>query len=46
MARVAAARPSRAWALWVSAGFVALFLWSWQGTRVDLASLLGGEGLR
>ena len=46
MARVAAARPSRVWALWVSAGFVALLLWSWQGTHVDLASLFGGEGLR
>ncbi len=46
MARVAAARPSRAWALWVSAGFAALLLWSWQGTRVDLASLFGGDGLR
>jgi phosphonate transport system permease protein len=46
MARVAAARPSRAWALWVSAGFAALLLWSWQGTRVDRASLFGGEGLR
>ena len=46
MARVAPARPSRGWALWVSAGFVALLFWSWQGTRVDLASLFGGEGLR
>ncbi len=46
MARVAAARPSRAWALWVSAGFAALLLWSWQGARVDLASLFGGDGLR
>ena len=46
MARVAAGRPSRGWALWVGAGFVALLLWSWQGTRVDLASLFSGEGLR
>ena len=46
MARVAAARPNRAWALWVSAGFAALLVWSWHGTRVDLASLFGGEGMR
>lgn len=46
MARIAAARPSRAWALWAGAGGAALLIWSWHGTRVDLASLLGGEGLR
>ncbi|MBI2162063.1 MAG: phosphonate ABC transporter, permease protein PhnE [Candidatus Rokubacteria bacterium] len=46
MARLPAARPSRAWALWVGAGFAALLLWSWQGTGVDLASLFGREGLR
>ena len=45
MARVAAARPGRAWALWVSAGFAALLVWSWHGTRVDLVGLFGGEGL-
>ncbi len=45
MAGVAAARPSRAWALWAGAAAAALFVWSWHGTRVDLASLLGGEGL-
>ncbi len=46
MARIAAARPSRAWALSAGAGGAALLVWSWHGTRVDLASLLGGEGLR
>lgn len=46
MTRVATARPRPTWALWVSVGFAALFVWSWQGTRVDLASLIGGEGLR
>ena len=45
MARAAAVRPGRAWGLWVSAGFAVLLTWSWQGTRVDLASLLGREGL-
>ena len=46
MARIATARPGRAWALWVSAGFAALLLWSWRGTGVDLGSLFGREGLR
>ena len=45
MARVAPARPSSAWALWVSTGFAALLVWSWRGTQVDLASLFGSEGL-
>ena len=45
MARVATP-PSRTWALWTAAGFAVLLIWSWQGTRVDLPSLLGGEGLR
>ncbi len=45
-ARAAAVRPSPTWALWVGAGFVALLVWSWHGTRVDLGTLLGGEGLR
>ena len=30
----------------ITAGFVALVLWSASGTQVDLASLLGGEGRR
>ena len=46
MARVAVAPRIRAWALWVGAGFAALLVWSWQGTRVDLLSLFDGEGLR
>jgi phosphonate transport system permease protein len=46
MAGVASARPSSAWALWASAGFAALLVWSWRGTQVDLTTLLGGEGLR
>lgn len=45
MARLPAARPRRAWAAGVGAGFAALLAWSWHGARVDLASLLGGEGL-
>jgi phosphonate transport system permease protein len=35
---------SRPWLL--MAGFVALVLWSYRGTQVDLGSLLGGEGRR
>ncbi|MGH7326122.1 MAG: hypothetical protein ACREJ9_15965, partial [Candidatus Rokuibacteriota bacterium] len=46
MAHVETVRPSRAWALRAGAGFAALVIWSWQGARVDLQSLLGGEGLR
>ena len=30
----------------VSAGFLALLVWSYHGTEVDLGSLLGGEGRR
>ena len=44
MARLATP-PSRPWALWTIAGFAALLAWSWHGTRVDLPSLLGREGL-
>lgn len=44
-ARAAAGRPGRLWGLRVGAGFAVLLAWSWHGTRVDLASLLGGEGL-
>ena len=41
--RAARVRPGP----WViTAGFVALILWSASGTQVDLASLLGGEGRR
>ncbi len=46
MVRPATARPSRAWVLWTSAGFAALLVWSAYGARVDLASLVSGEGLR
>jgi phosphonate transport system permease protein len=46
MARVAAVRRGRPTALWVGAGFGALLIWSWHGTRVDLGSLFGGEGFR
>ena len=46
MARVVAGRRGRPTALWVSAGFAALLIWSWHGTGVDLGSLFGGEGLR
>src|SRR5439155_9177531 len=46
MARVAAVRRGRPTALWVSAGFGGLLIWSWHGTRVDLGSLFGGEGFR
>jgi len=44
----AAARPlgRRRWGWLVALGFVLLIVWSYQGTRVDLGSLLGGEGLR
>jgi phosphonate transport system permease protein len=46
MAPVATARPGRAWMLWVGGGFVALLVWSADGTRVDLVSLGSGEALR
>ncbi len=46
MARGAAVRHGRPTALWVSAGFAVLLIWSWQGTGVDIGSLCGGEGLR
>jgi len=46
MVRVAAVRRGRPTALWVSAGFGGLLIWSWHGTRVDLGSLFGGEGFR
>jgi phosphonate transport system permease protein len=46
MAREAAMRHGRPTALWVSAGFAVLLIWSWQGTGMDLGSLFGGEGLR
>ena len=39
-------RRGRPTALWLSGGFAALLIWSWQGTGVDLGSLFGGEGLR
>jgi phosphonate transport system permease protein len=44
----AAARPlgRRRWGWLVASGFVLLIVWSYQGIRVDLGSLLGGEGLR
>ena len=45
MAHVAAARPGRAWALWTSAGFAVLLVWSWRGAGVDLATLFGRDGL-
>jgi phosphonate transport system permease protein len=45
MAPIATTPPSRTWAVWTSAGFVVVLAWSWHGTRVDLASLFGGEGL-
>lgn len=45
MVPIATTPPSRRWAVWTGAGFVVLLVWSWHGTRVDLASLLGGEGL-
>ncbi len=35
---------ARITALLVPAGIVALILWSWHGTRLDLGSLLGAEG--
>lgn len=41
-----AARPAPTTALWVGAGFAALLVWSWRGTQVDPAALLGDEGLR
>ncbi len=46
MARGAVVRRGRPTVLWVSAGFAALLIWSWQGTGVDLGSLFGGEGMR
>jgi phosphonate transport system permease protein len=46
MAGGAAMRRGRPTALWLSGGFAALLIWSWQGTGVDLGSLFGGEGLR
>src|SRR5437867_3984790 len=46
MARVTAVRRGRPTALWVGAGFGGLLIWSWHGTRVDLRSLFGGEGVR
>lgn len=45
MAGSAAVPPSRIWTLWTVTAFAAL-IWSWQGTGVDLQSLLGGEGRR
>jgi phosphonate transport system permease protein len=46
MARIATARPGGAWALGVSVGFAALLVWSWHGSRADLATLFSGEALR
>ncbi|MBI3027884.1 MAG: phosphonate ABC transporter, permease protein PhnE [candidate division NC10 bacterium] len=40
--RAEARRPTWPWL--ASAGFALLIVWSYQGTRVDLAGLLGGEG--
>lgn len=40
------ARPSRAASVWIGSGFAALLVWSWRGTRVDIGTLLAGEGLR
>ena len=46
MAHGAAVPRGRPTALWVSAGFLALLIWSWRGTGVDFGSLFGAEGLR
>lgn len=40
-------RTERRWSTWVAAGgLAALVAWSWQGTRVEMGALFGGEGLR
>ncbi len=48
MARVAtgAAPQPRWWPPLVTAGAVALVLWSWAGTGIDVRALLAGEALR
>ena len=36
----------RRWGLMVSAGFIALIVWSYRGTGIDPGQLFGAEGLR
>lgn len=45
-ARVATAPRARHTGLWVGAGFLALLVWSYRGTGVDLPTLFGGDALR
>ena len=46
MSRPLTAPRSRRAPLWTGLGFAVLLVWSYHGTQVDLATLLGGEGLR
>lgn len=40
-------QPRRGWAPWLTlAGLLGLVVWSYQGTRVDLGTLLSGEAVR
>jgi phosphonate transport system permease protein len=48
MTRVTAIKlPRRQWATWLMlGGLVALIMWSYQGTRVEVGTLLSGEAFR
>lgn len=46
MAQVTVGTAPRRWSWVVPAAFLALVVWSYRGTRVDMATLLSGEALR